>query len=428
MPHPIPLIETNRIFATPLLIEAGKLEVILSALSDRIGVDVHVPEIAMESYRASRSEAGYQIYPGGVAVISVFGTLVHRSGWLDAMSGMVSYEAIGEQITAALEDPGVEKIVLLLDSHGGEVAGCFDLSDRIYAARGQKPMTSIVDEKAFSGCYLIGSAADEIVMPRTAGVGSIGVITAHVDESERDKQQGRKVTIIKHGRLKDGLSAHKPLDAEVEERLQLEVDRVGELFDQTVARNRGIDVKDVVAMQAGLFYGPSAVKAGLADRILSANDALAEIINPTEEGVLMPDDKQTPAEPDKTVVSAATGRQDAVAIIQACTEAGVPDMAAGLIAEGLSPADAKTRLQDAAAIRSVCVAAELPDKADGFIRAGMSVQEVRSKLFDVMVQQDERTTITSRTMPAGDKPTAPKRIDADSVYDRRRKIAAGEAA
>ncbi len=119
MPHPIPLIETNRIFATPLLIEAGKLEVILSALSDRIGVDVHVPEIAMESYRASRSEAGYQIYPGGVAVISVFGTLVHRSGWLDAMSGMVSYEAIGEQITAALEDPGVEKIVLLLDSHGG---------------------------------------------------------------------------------------------------------------------------------------------------------------------------------------------------------------------------------------------------------------------------------------------------------------------
>ena len=142
----------------------------------------------------------------------------------------------------------------------------------------------------------------------------------------------------------------------------------------------------------------------------------------------MPDDKQTPAEPDKTVVSAATGRQDAVAIIQACTEAGVPDMAAGLIAEGLSPADAKTRLQDAAAIRSVCVAAELPDKADGFIRAGMSVQEVRSKLFDVMVQQDERTTITSRTMPAGDKPTAPKRIDADSVYDRRRKIAAGEAA
>ena len=55
------------------------------------------------------------------------------------------------------------------------------------------------------------------------------------------------------------------------------------------------------------------------------------------------------------------------------------------------------------------------------------MQEVRSKLFDVMVQQDERTTINSRTMPGTDKPATPKRIDADSVYDRRRKIAAGEA-
>ena len=56
--------------------------------------------------------------------------------------------------------------MLDIDSPGGEVSGCFDLVDTIAAARGQKPIWSIVDDCACSAAYAIASAADRIILPR----------------------------------------------------------------------------------------------------------------------------------------------------------------------------------------------------------------------------------------------------------------------
>ncbi|TOL42864.1 serine peptidase, partial [Vibrio parahaemolyticus] len=70
-------------------------------------------------------------------------------------------------------------ICLDIDSPGGEVAGCFDLVDLIYELRGKKPIYAILSENAYSAAYAIASAADKIYVPRTGGVGSVGVIVIH---------------------------------------------------------------------------------------------------------------------------------------------------------------------------------------------------------------------------------------------------------
>jgi ClpP class serine protease len=48
------------------------------------------------------------------------------------------------------------------------VAGCFDLVDEIYNARGKKPIHAILTENAYSAAYAIASAADRISVPEPA--------------------------------------------------------------------------------------------------------------------------------------------------------------------------------------------------------------------------------------------------------------------
>ena len=60
-----------------------------------------------------------------------------------------------------------------IDSFGGEVAGAFDLADRIRAVRAQKPVHAFVAEHALSAGYVLASQADQIILPRTGAVGSI---------------------------------------------------------------------------------------------------------------------------------------------------------------------------------------------------------------------------------------------------------------
>ena len=50
-------------------------------------------------------------------------------------------------------------VALEIDSFGGEVAGVFDLADRIRALRRDKPVWAFVAEHAFSAGYALASQA-----------------------------------------------------------------------------------------------------------------------------------------------------------------------------------------------------------------------------------------------------------------------------
>jgi hypothetical protein len=59
--------------------------------------------------------------------------------------------------------------------------------------------------------------------------------------------------------------------------MQAEVDRLYNMFVDTVARNRGISTQRVKDTQAALFWGPDAVKSGLADSAGNIGDALGAL-------------------------------------------------------------------------------------------------------------------------------------------------------
>ena len=264
----------SRVFGTPLLIHPRKLEVILSVVGPRMGMVVPETSAQLAQIPPPERVMRTDLQVPNIAVISILGTLVRRTGAMDAASGLTSYASISAQINAAINDPNVDAVLLDIDSPGGEAGGAFDLADEIVSARSTKPIWAVANDDAFSAAYAIACSAERIYLTRTGGVGSIGVIALHVDQTQRDALDGYRYTAIYAGDRKNDLSPHLPLSNEASTALQTEVDRLYEMFVSTVATNRGLDAQAVRDTQAGLFYAGDAIEAGFADAIGTADDAL----------------------------------------------------------------------------------------------------------------------------------------------------------
>jgi signal peptide peptidase SppA len=277
-----------RAFNTPLLVEPSKAMAFLSGLGPRIlgrrvemldGGDTADGTIVLparasilagglaDSYR-HHGDAPYPVVDG-IAVIEISGVLIHRGGWIGQSSGQTSYEGIAAQIEAAASDPSVCGLALEIDSFGGEVAGVFDLADRIRAIRGSKPVWAFVAEYAFSAGYALASQADRILLPRTGALGSIGVVVLHADMSGQLDQDGLRVTLIHSGRHKVDGNPYQPLPEGVRDDIQREIDVLRFLFAETVAAGRAgrLSQETALATEAATFRGVDAVAAGLADEV-----------------------------------------------------------------------------------------------------------------------------------------------------------------
>lgn len=449
------------VIGQPHMIDPRKADDIMAVLGPRLGLDVPPAQVSLEFEEGEAAPSSYERCGAGgeIAVIPIHGTLVQRAGWLDAMSGLTSYQAIRTWVDDALADPSIKGIVFDVDSGGGQVNGCFDLVDYLYSRRGEKPMVAVSNESCFSAAYALASSAHFVWLTRTAGVGSIGVIAKHVDRSEENKMAGRKVSTIYAGPRKADLDPDAPMTDEAAARLQAEVDRVYSLFADTVARNRAITAEAVTALESGVRFGPDALDAELADRVGTLDEAvswLAEAAvsettwkeatmairsarrraederektdaegeeqdkeNRRAEGEDEPkgrrseseeDDREGEsedepksrrrgkrskrAEQDEGEESAENDddtREASARIVELCSNAGVPEVAANFIRRGMSVEAVKQQLDAATDIRRAVSAAHRFCKsiplalADEFIRAGTPLSAVHRILNDKMV-------------------------------------------
>lgn len=376
-----------RLFGVPLAIHRPKLDVILAVLGPRVGL---ADLAAAPGYTPpTRAMSGL---PPGVAVIPIHGTLVRRTVGLEAESGLTSYTGLAAQLDAAIGNPEVSAILLDIDSPGGESGGVFDLADRIRAASQIKPVWAVANDMAFSAAYALASAASRVFVSRTGGVGSIGVIAMHVDQSEKDAQDGVHYTAVFAGNRKNDLNPHEPISSEAHAFLKAEVNRIYGLFVETVARHRGIETSAVRDTEAGLFFGQAAVAMGLADAIGTFDEALAQLLaslspNPTPVAVAtragsfcnhpkesLMNDRTDPAALDRHLAdpagspsqppSATLTVADAVEIAQTCQLAGRADLIAGFLEANTAPATVRSQLLSAKAEASPEIVSRIaPDAA-----------------------------------------------------------------
>jgi signal peptide peptidase SppA len=270
-----------RIIGTPLLIEPQAAAVILAVLADKLdvgGITFAASALDLAQARSQGRERQPREYEvsDGVAVLPIMGTLVSRGMGLSPQSGMTGYQEVGAAFGQAMADPDVRGVMLEVDSPGGEAAGAMEAARHLASFRGQKPIWSIVSPQAASAAYGLASAADRIVAPRGADVGSVGVLAVHTDRSGELAAVGRRVTIYQRGARKSDAHPFGPVTGEAEARLNQRLDGLYSEFVELVAVHRGLTEQQVRATEADTFDGNEALRLGLIDAVLDPVEAFAE--------------------------------------------------------------------------------------------------------------------------------------------------------
>ncbi|MEW6415831.1 MAG: S49 family peptidase [Pseudomonadota bacterium] len=401
----------SRIFGTPLLVHRAKLDVILSALGPRLGIDHPIPADAPD--RLAALPPARSTSPGavGIAVIPIHGTLVKRTLGLEAASGLTSYQDIGAMLDAAVADPGVNGILLDVDSPGGEAPGSFELSRRVREAAAVKPVWAVANDAAFSAAYAIASSAERLVVTETGGVGSIGVIALHIDQSVKDANDGYRYTAVTAGRHKNDFSPHEPLTDTAKGELQSEVDRLYDLFVGHVAAMRRLPETAVRATEAALFFGPNATAAGLADAVGTLEATLSEFSTYLSS-------RGRKAPPTRAAVRPGATHllEDDMSLEETQMEMIGVDQATVLVAEAR-----REVTQSAQAIAELCLIAGCPEKAAEFIAGGKTEADVRRVLCEAKAARSEASPIHSTITPeAGTE--VPERPEASPVVAAVKKL------
>jgi signal peptide peptidase SppA len=270
----------QRLFNVPLLLRPEKCEIVAAALLDHLGVTklnridgttlgvVELRQQAMDGMDGPRASRRYYEVIDGVAIIPAQGSLAQRVGGLDPYSGVVGYNQLEAKFDMAMGDDAVRSILFDIDSPGGEVAGCFDLARkiaRLSARNGGKPIIGAANEQACSAGYMLLSACDEIYMPESAMVGSIGVWTLLVDMTRNLASGGVEITMIRAGERKARGAWFEKADKETITKLFAWVESTRTQFATLVAENRGLSVDSVLEQEGDWFYGEEAGERGLID-------------------------------------------------------------------------------------------------------------------------------------------------------------------
>jgi signal peptide peptidase SppA len=218
-----------------------------------------------------------QINPDGIAVISIMGVMGRRMNIIEKASGGVSSEILLKDMERAIDSPDVLGMILHFDSPGGMVDGTRELAEYVSMAGQIKPIVAYTDGVMASAAYWMGSAAGEIIAYPTAQVGSIGVVTMHVDRSGQDKKAGIQRTFVYNGKYKRIAADNKPLDDEGKSYLQEMVDGIYEIMVKDIAGFRGADPEDIYGQESRVYLAGQALKQGLVDKVGSFNDAYTNL-------------------------------------------------------------------------------------------------------------------------------------------------------
>lgn len=255
----------------------------------------------------SEDMADYRPYVvnNGVLQIPIQGMLLNRFSYQFGRWA-TGYQYIERALARGMDDANVKAIALIVDSPGGEVAGCFELGDKMFAARSVKPIRAFAADHAYSAAYALGSAAGDLIVTRSGGTGSVGVVTAHVDWSGALAQDGIKVTFIYAGSHKVDGNPYEKLPDDVKARIQERIDKIYAVFTSTVARNRKMEDQAVRDTEALTFDATDSVANGFADGIGALDEEMAVFVSEVAEAESEQMTTFTQEQMDAAVASART--------------------------------------------------------------------------------------------------------------------------
>jgi len=317
----------HAVAATVWAIHPDKGRAILELVRIRArGGRVPAAEIRRVVAQSKQSNGPALVKGGMIAVLPVYGVIAPRMNLLTQMSGGVSAEKLGTDISTLAADPNVSTIVLDVDSPGGAATGVPELAAKIRAAAAKKQVVAVTNHMAASAAYWLASQATEVVCTPSGEVGSVGVYMMHFDESQAFADAGIRPTVVRAGKYKAEGNPFEPLGSDARGEMQRVVNDWHTRFISDVAKGRGTSQNDVRENYGGgrTVFARDALRAGMIDRIGTLDDVIADL---------------------RTRASVNQERQRAHALVAMCRENGESDATADLlIASGMSVERARLEL------------------------------------------------------------------------------------
>lgn len=382
---------------------------------------------------------GYRMF-GATAIVNVLGELVNRGAWLGASSGLVSYEGLAQQLKAAAADPRAKRILLDVNSPGGEAAGMTEIAALVRKIAAEKPVVAVANSMMCSAAYGLCAGATRIVTTDLGVVGSIGVVMMHADYSGALGKAGIDVTLIHEGAHKVDGNPFEALPDDVRADFQSECAKYYAAFVDCVAAGRpGLTKAAIRSTEARTYLGREAVEIGLADAVGTFDEVLDDLERPEGSRLVMParsslstakteeapvtikasDKPAAPAASDKTHTQADVDAAVAAAVVSATATSSAAGKAEGRAEERtrvkgiLTHAAAEGRADLAAHLAfdtdmPVDAAAALLDKAP----KALAAPAAPAASADTMMGLELAAPVATKT--------ATSKVDSRSVYDRRK--------
>lgn len=195
--------------------------------------------------------------------------------------GQNSADAIIVGLRAAFESPGVQAVVLRINSPGGspvQAGIVHDEIDRLQARHGKR-VYAVIEEVGASGAYYVAAAADQIFVDKASLVGSIGVLMDGFGFAGTMEKLGIERRLLTAGENKGLLDPFSPVNERHVAHAQALIDKVHQQFIDAVRAGRGDRLRETADMFSGLVWnGEQAVELGLADRTGSLDYVAREVV------------------------------------------------------------------------------------------------------------------------------------------------------
>jgi len=216
---------------------------------------------------------------GPVAIIPLTGMITPRSSIWEEWFGGTSVQSFEAAFQRAISSELIKAVVIDCHSPGGVTYGVSLASDRVFAARGIKPIVAVCNYVCCSAAYWIASSAEQFVAAPSSDVGSLGVFRVHEDVSKMLEEEGIKVTMIATPKYKVEGNEFEPITEECLKHNMMCVEETYEQFIKAVARNRGVSAKQAKADygEGRTFHAETALTMGMIDRVASMDQVLREL-------------------------------------------------------------------------------------------------------------------------------------------------------
>lgn len=282
----------RQVFNTPQLVIAEDMQTIAQFLVNRAnGVDMLIDDNKEDDTSVDvKSQANMALSEeeilyrdrqrlgisedGKTGTLNITGTLVAKAGEIDGnCMELTSYEKLYSTFEQQI-GMGIQELVLNVDSGGGQAFSCFEMAQQVkdLAVANNIPIYAYIDGLSASAAYAWTSIADEVVARPDAEVGSVGVVVQLINNNKMLENIGITRQFVTYGDNKVPFGEDGEFSPQFISSIQKKVNKTGLQFNSFVAKNRNMQVEDVIATQAEVYDAEDALAIGFIDKIMTKSD------------------------------------------------------------------------------------------------------------------------------------------------------------